>query len=226
MQEHSKLQGRYEQILLDGGSVADFLTVPLQITFATLVPPIVILLAKHPVVSNYDLSSLRWISSGAAPLSAEVERQILDRLNVKTRQTWGGTEQTCCGTFMRAWEPIAQGSVGRPLPGMKLMVVNPDTENEVGVEEEGELWMAGPNIMRGYHSNPSATQSSLVERNGQTWYRTGDSGLWRANGAESHTEESLTVFWFSRNTVGKVDANGIVTITDRLKGRFASFWLR
>lgn len=110
-----------------------------KITFATLVPPIVILLAKNPVVDKYDLSSLRWISSGAAPLSADVEEQILQRLKVSIRQTWGGTEQTCSGTFMRAWEPIVQGSVGRPLPNMELKIVNPETEQELDYEQEGEV---------------------------------------------------------------------------------------
>jgi acyl-coenzyme A synthetase/AMP-(fatty) acid ligase len=119
-----------------------------KITFATLVPPIVILLAKNPVVDNYDLSSLRWISSGAAPLSADVEEQILKRLGVKIRQTWGGTEQSCSGTFMRSWEPIVQGSVGRPMPGMRMKIVDPESEKELGVEEEGEIFMAGPNIMK------------------------------------------------------------------------------
>ncbi|KAI9016654.1 putative phenylacetyl-CoA ligase [Hyaloraphidium curvatum] len=159
-----------------------------KITFATLVPPIVLLFAKSPLVDNYDLSSLRWISSGAAPLSADIERQILARLGVKIRQTWGATEQTCSATFMRAWEPIVQGSVGRPVPGMECKIVDPETERELGYDEEGELWMRGPNVMKGYHSNPEATKASLTP---DGFYRTGD--------------------------IGKVDANGIIWITDRLK---------
>lgn len=159
-----------------------------KVTFATMVPPIVILLAKNPVVDKYDLSSLRWMSSGAAPLSADVEQQIWDRLKVRIRQTWGGTEQSCSGTFMRAWEPIVQGSVGRPLPGMELKIVDPETDKELDYEQEGEILMRGPNVMNGYHSNPSATAGSITK---DMFYRTGD--------------------------IGKVDKNGILFITDRLK---------
>lgn len=114
-----------------------------------MVPPVVLLLAKSPIVSNYDLNSLRMISSGAAPLTRDLVAAVYSRLKVPCKQGYGLSE-TSPTTHMQRWEDweTAIGSVGRLLSNITAKYMS-DDEKELPVGETGELWMKGPNIMMG-----------------------------------------------------------------------------
>lgn len=141
-------------------------------TFLMLVPPIALQLARDPRVSKYDLSSMRVIISGAAPLGPELERELAERMpGCQVSQAYGLTESS--PTTHVAMTP-RRGSIGPLLPMMKARIVVPDTGKDAEAGAEGELWMAGPNIMLGYLNRPQANKETLVEEQGTIWLRTGD----------------------------------------------------
>ena len=141
------------------------------ITLANIVPPIALALAKHPAVDEADLSSLRLIMSGAAPLGAELSAAVSDRLNVPTIQGYGMTE-TSPVTHISPTDPdrIKGGSIGLPVPGTESRLVDPDT-GEDGTR--GELWIRGPQVMAGYLNNEEATKHTIDD---EGWLHTGDIG--------------------------------------------------
>ena len=136
-----------------------------------LVPPIVVGLAKHPAVSQFDLSSLRYIMSGAAPLDAGVQAAASDRLGVAVLQGYGMTETSLAVSVMPQGSR-QPGSSGMLLPGVEVQLRCPETGQELPDGERGEIHVHGPNVMQGYLNHPEATQDCL--RDG--WLRTGDIG--------------------------------------------------
>ncbi|KAF2757258.1 putative phenylacetyl-CoA ligase [Pseudovirgaria hyperparasitica] len=144
-----------------------------KITFVYAVPPVILLLAKHEIVSKYDLSSLRMLNSGAAPLTKDIILAIHERLGVRVKQGYGLSE-TSPTTHLQAWEAWNNpwGSVGKLLPNLSAKYVGED-EKEVEAGQVGELWMKGPNIFMGYLNNEKGTRDCLTE---DGWFRTGDVG--------------------------------------------------
>lgn len=159
-----------------------------RITTAFLVPPILLALAKHPLVDQYDLSSLRYINSGAAPLPEPVARQCADRLKVTVRQGYGMTETSPVTHFTPRGFPIKLSSVGVAVPNTAFRIVDVATQEDVPPGELGELWIRGPQVMQGYWKNPQATRD-MLDREG--WLHTGD--------------------------VARVDQEGYLYIVDRVK---------
>ena len=136
-------------------------------TFVFIAPPIAVLLAKHPMVESYDLSSIRMIFSGAAPLDAELGRAVARRLGCTMRQGYGMTEMSPVShTIPADRDDIALGTVGITLPNMECKIVDPATGREIAMPEAGtsapgELWCKGPNVMVGYLGDPRATAQVL-----------------------------------------------------------------
>lgn len=166
-----------------------------QITFSYIVPPIVLLLCKHPIVDKYDLTSLRMTSSGAAPLTRDLVEALHKRKGVRVKQGYGLSE-TSPTIFVQRWEDWlkAVGTTGWMVPNVQAKfcaVPGPgeesDGKKELSRGEIGELYVRGPNIFMGYHNNPAATAECLEDG----WFRTGD--------------------------VGFLDEAGNLTITDRVK---------
>jgi len=145
-----------------------------RVTRAYLVPPIVLALAKHPAVDGFDLSSLEMIMSGAAPLDASLARACAERLGVRVVQGYGLTE-TSPVTHASGDEPgeARPGSVGRVIPNTECKVIDWATGEEVGPGQDGELCVRGPQVMRGYLKNPTATANTIDE---DGWLHTGDIG--------------------------------------------------
>jgi acyl-CoA synthetase (AMP-forming)/AMP-acid ligase II len=145
-----------------------------RVTFVPLVPPIMLALAKHPIVAGYDLSSVETLFSGAAPLGAEISRACMERLGCAVKQGYGLTE-TSPGTHSNPpdTEGIKLGSIGPCIPNTECKVVDLASGAELGPDEEGELWVRGPQVMKGYLNNPEAT-SQTIDADG--WLRTGDIG--------------------------------------------------
>jgi acyl-CoA synthetase (AMP-forming)/AMP-acid ligase II len=154
-----------------------------------IAPPVAVALAKHPIVDSYDLSALKVLFSGAAPLDEELAEAVHKRLGCKIRQGYGMTEMSPVShTIPDDRDDIAIGTVGLIVPNMENKVVDLATGEELGVGERGELWCKGPNLMKGYLNNPEATAATL---DADGYLHTGD--------------------------VAVIDENGIVSIVDRVK---------
>jgi acyl-CoA synthetase (AMP-forming)/AMP-acid ligase II len=143
-----------------------------RVTLAHLVPPIVLALAKSPVVDNYDLSSLKMLFCGAAPLDENLTRNAMQRLNVDIRQGYGMTE-TSPVTHSSPANPehVKYGSVGVLAPNTEGKIIDLETGAVLPPRQEGELCVRGPQVMKGYLNRPEATAATIDADN---WLHTGD----------------------------------------------------
>jgi acyl-CoA synthetase (AMP-forming)/AMP-acid ligase II len=142
-----------------------------RVTRAELVPPIVLALAKDPAVERYDLSSLRLVTSGAAPLGEDLARLCAERLGCRVKQAYGMTELGGGTHFGPDDGEDRPQSIGRPLPGVECRVVDCATGADVGPGQLGQLLVRAPGAMRGYLGNDEATAHTV---DGDGWLRTGD----------------------------------------------------
>jgi len=134
------------------------------VTVAHIVPPIALLLARHPSVSQYDLSSLKVAFSGAAPLSIDVEEQLRQRLRgIRVMQGYGMTELSPISharLFSDGHAP--PGSVGKLVPNCEAKIIDLESGQPItSYNQEGELCVRGPNVMRGYLNRPDATRDTI-----------------------------------------------------------------
>ncbi|SOC47900.1 Acyl-CoA synthetase (AMP-forming)/AMP-acid ligase II [Blastococcus aggregatus] len=173
-----------------------------KITRAFVAPPILLALAKHPLVDKYDLSSLESILSGAAPLDEQLAHAVEQRLRkgagsgVTVAQGYGMTELSPVSHTTPdpdAMPPgvtvdVPKGSVGFAIPNTECRLIDPSTGEDAAPGERGELWVRGPQVMKGYLNNPEATAATV---DAEGWLHTGD--------------------------VAVVDDNGIYTVVDRVK---------
>jgi PAS domain S-box-containing protein len=142
-----------------------------RVTTAHLVPPVIRMLAKNPVVDEYDRSSLRTVFSAAAPLPESDARLCADRNGCEVRQAYGMTE--CLLSHMALKASAKPGGVGVPLANCEYRVVDVATGSEVPQGALGEIHVRGPQMMKGYLANPEAT-ARILDRDG--WLHTGDIG--------------------------------------------------
>jgi acyl-CoA synthetase (AMP-forming)/AMP-acid ligase II len=151
-----------------------------HVTKACLVPPIVLALAKHPAVGRYDLSSLEWVMSGAAPLSEDLARACADRLGVTISQGYGMTE-TSPVTHLSPGEKdrVRPGSVGVTAPNTETRIVDLGSGADLPPGQPGEVWVRGPQVMKGYLNAPEAT-AEILDADG--WLHTGDIGYMDPDG--------------------------------------------
>ncbi len=147
---------------------------------ATLFPGVPALynaINNHPKVQNgeIDLSSLHLCLSGSAPLP-EATKTEFERLSGGTvREGFGMSEAPTATHVNPIFKENRPGSIGLPLPDMDMRIVSlDDGETDVPVGEVGELLMAGPNVMAGYHGMLDETQDALREKDGKRWLYTGD----------------------------------------------------
>lgn len=158
-----------------------------KVTRAHVVPPILLQLSKHPVVDNYDMSSLKILQSAAAPLGPETEKAVRNRLKADVKQLWGMSELSPLGTG-NPDDRIKAGSAGPPISDTQAKVVDVTSGKALGIGEEGELCIRGPQVMKGYLNDVEKTRATLTE---DGWLHTGD--------------------------IAKIDEDGYIYITDRLK---------
>ncbi|MBA2523232.1 MAG: AMP-binding protein [Solirubrobacterales bacterium] len=154
------------------------------VTVVYIVPPIALALAKHPAVEGRDLSSLRMVMSGAAPLGEELARAVAGRIGTPTIQGYGMTELSPV-SHVAPVDSQKGGSIGPPLAGTECRIVDPETGEET---DRGELWVRGPQVMKGYLNNDEATRETI---DADGWLHTGD--------------------------VAEMDDEGYYAIVDRLK---------
>jgi acyl-CoA synthetase (AMP-forming)/AMP-acid ligase II len=145
-----------------------------RVTILPLVPPIVLGLVKHPAVAQFDLSSVRLVFCGAAPLGEEIARALAQRLGCPVVQGYGMTEASPVTHLSPTIDaPYKPGSVGQVIPNTEVKIVDLVTGAALGPRQAGELLIRGPQIMRGYLNRPQETAESI---DGEGWYHTGDVG--------------------------------------------------
>jgi acyl-CoA synthetase (AMP-forming)/AMP-acid ligase II len=145
-----------------------------KISRAYLVPPVVLALAKHPHVDNYDLSALKVITCGAAPLSKDLTVTCSERLDCTVNQGYGMTEMSPVTNLDGdALVNIKPGSIGPLIPNTEAMFVDVETGESLKRNQQGEYWVRGPQRMPGYLNNPEATEESI---DADGWYHSGDIG--------------------------------------------------
>lgn len=171
-----------------------------KISYAFIAPPVAVALAKHPIVDEYDTSSLHTILSGAAPLDQELGEAVAERIGARVLQGYGMSELSPVshlipfdGGSAVSGKNAPLSSVGWAVPNSENRIVDPQSGDtitipEVGRSEPGELWVKGPNVMLGYLNNDAATADTL---DADGFLHTGD--------------------------LAQIDSNGCVYIVDRLK---------
>jgi 4-coumarate--CoA ligase len=137
-----------------------------------IVPPVAIALTRHPLVEQFDLSSVQVVLSGAAPLGPELGEALGTRLNCAAIQGYGMTELSPVSHLV-PWATPRAGSVGPLLPSTEGRIVDPETMEDCTPGAGGEVWVRGPQVMLGYLGQPEATAEMIVE---DGWLRTGDLG--------------------------------------------------
>ncbi|MDT4896089.1 MAG: hypothetical protein QOH25_1166 [Acidobacteriota bacterium] len=145
-----------------------------KVTRAHLVPPIILALAKQPIIEKYDLSNLELIMSGAAPLGESLTASCCERLHCVIKQGYGMTESSPV-THMCSENPaeIKNGSIGQCIPNTECKIVSLETGDELESGQEGELYVRGPQVMKGYLNRPEATVQTV---DAEGWLHTGDIG--------------------------------------------------
>jgi acyl-CoA synthetase (AMP-forming)/AMP-acid ligase II len=158
-----------------------------RVTRAHIAPPIVLGLAKAPGVEGRELA-LKVVISGAAPLDADTANRASERLGAPVRQGYGMTEASPV-THIAADEGLAEqdpGAIGPLVSSTEGRLVDPETGEDT--DGAGELWIRGPQVMRGYLADDEATARTLT---GDGWLKTGD--------------------------VARVEDGGVFRIVDRVK---------
>jgi acyl-CoA synthetase (AMP-forming)/AMP-acid ligase II len=199
---NAALHARARLVIMPSFDLGEFLgnIAAHKCTIAFIAPPVAVALAKHPLVDEHDLSSLKVVMSGAAPLDADLGHAVAERLHCKVVQGYGMSELSPVSHItpfdsgrldMHIDAPLS--SVGWTVSNAASKIVDPDSGAEInipaeGLSETGELWFKGPNVMAGYLNNEEATRSTIDD---DGWLHTGD--------------------------LAQVDAHGCVYIVDRLK---------
>ncbi|KAI8073136.1 hypothetical protein BC940DRAFT_267815 [Gongronella butleri] len=157
-----------------------------KVTIATTVPPIAVQLAKSPLVLNYDISSIRIVTSGGAPLGKDHIQELQKRLPVPVRQGYGLTETTS-GFIYQSIQGGDIGATGRLVSHALVKIVD-ENDNELGDDQRGELLMKGPFQMRGYINNKEANEQTFTK---DGWLRTGDVAIFSSKTQEFYIVDRI-----------------------------------
>lgn len=152
-----------------------------RITYMASVPTIMVMLSKDASASVYNFSAVEQVVSGSAPLGKDTGALIAKRFlnpGVLVKQGWGMTECTCSATGFApddVDDGLSVGWLNANVSG-KIVPIKDRTFDEDRTKFIGEIWIAGPNIMKGYFNKPKETADTIIYENGKRWLRTGDIG--------------------------------------------------
>ena len=161
-----------------------------KVTHWTNIPTMVIDLLGSANLAQFDLSSLQNIGGGGAAMPEAVAQRLLDQFDLRYIEGYGLTE-TAAPSHSNPPDAPKKQCLGIPFMSVDARVVDPETLKELPQGESGEIVMAGPQIFKGYWKRPEATASAFFERDGKSFFRSGD--------------------------MGRIDEEGYFFMTDRLK---------
>lgn len=191
-----------------------------KVTRGHVVPPIVLALAKHPLVDEYKLSSLETLMSGAAPLGGEVQQTAAKRLNIIVKQAWGMTETSPAGAM------VPDDLIGNPqnvdkflmkmllVPRTEAKIVDPVSGEDLKSTEEGELLVRGPHVMKGYLDNEEATKNTIRS---DGWLHTGDIGRFDEEGWLYITDRSKELIKYKGFQVPPAELEALLLTMPQIK---------
>ncbi|MCD5345792.1 AMP-binding protein [Agromyces sp. H3Y2-19a] len=175
------LRQRASLVTMPKFDLAEFLRVVSEhrTTWVFIAPPIAVALAKHPLVDQYDLSSVKVVFSGAAPLDGALAELVAQRLDCIVCQGYGMTETSPVTHVIPVDRPdLDRSTIGVLLANTEARIVDVETGEDVAVpaspdeaSEPGEIWIRGPQVMAGYLGKPDAT-AEMLDADG--WLHTGD----------------------------------------------------
>ncbi len=143
------------------------------VTHWTNISTMVVDFLANPNVGEYDLSSFEIVGGGGAPLPAAVGEKLFDLTGLRYQEGYGLTE-TISQTHINPPDRPKLQCLGVPHFDVDARVVNPETLEDLGPGQEGELVISGPQVMRGYWQRPDADREAFFERDGKRFFRTGD----------------------------------------------------
>ena len=151
-----------------------------RITHAPLVPTVIRSLMQHPRTAVTDFSSLRVVAYGASPNSESDLKQAMEVFGCGLYGSYGLSESSGSATLLRPEDHDIDGprrhllrSCGQLVPDHECRIVSTDTLTDLPDGEVGEIWLRGPQVMKGYWRDPAATADALLP---DGWLRTGDAG--------------------------------------------------
>lgn len=147
-----------------------------KITTLQAVPPILVMMMKRPETARYDVRSIKQILCGAAPLSRDLQNDVMNHFGLVVCQAFGMSETTCAGIMTPGMKKDLTGSIGYLLPNTDAFLLGEDGKEVAGDGEPGELHLRGPQIMLGYWKNEQATRESMGCGG---WLKTGDVAVTR-----------------------------------------------
>lgn len=183
-----------------------------RITQACVVPPICLVLSQHPAVNQFNLKSLRWLFSAAAPLSNQLLMMTRNRLHsvgakVAITQGYGLTETSPTAILLPAEDDLRKaGSVGLLVPNYEARLVT--EENRDAKEgEPGEVWLRGPSIFKGYLNKPDVTRDSITP---EGWFKTGDIAIRDSEGYYSIVDRLKELIKYKGFQVAPAELEGVL----------------
>ncbi len=162
----------------------------LRVTHWTNIPTMVIDLLAEPGLSDFVLSSLRYVGGGGASMPAPVAAKFKALTGLDYIEGYGLTETAAPSHSNPCHAPRAQ-CLGIPIVNTRACIIDPDTLQPLPTGEAGEIVVNGPQVFLGYWNNPAASEAAFMEMDGRRWFRTGD--------------------------LGRMDSDGYYYIADRLK---------
>jgi fatty-acyl-CoA synthase len=131
---------------------------------------------SNPNIDNFDISSLRRISGGGAPMPAAIAQKLLDLTGLKYMEGYGLSE-TIGATHTNPLHICKQQCLGIPTFDVDSRIVDPETLQELNCNEVGEIIVNGPQVFKGYWKDQDKTKQSFIELDGKMFFRTGDLGF-------------------------------------------------
>ena len=145
------------------------------------VPTMVVDLLAEPSVEKRDLSSLKNIFGGGSSMPEAVAQKLLDRCGIQYMEAYGMTE-TISQTHINPPHDLRKQCLGIPTFDTRATVIDPESLKELGPNENGEIIVAGPQIMLGYWEREDANKESFIDMDGMKFFRTGDLGSFDEDG--------------------------------------------